>query len=292
MPYQREKVITPDEDFLNCDWIHNDPHRLVILTHGIIGDSQTRYNRGMAKVFADRNWSILAWNMRGRGDEKLNLREKNYHLGFTDDLRFIIDHAVREKNFREIVLIGFSMGANIVLKYLGEEGSQVHSAIKGSIAFSAPIDVVSCGEQVDHPSRRFYTKHILKELMRSLLARVSILAPFVDMERLMKVKTWQEFDEIYTAPLFGFESVLDYRRKASAKPLLSNITVPSLIISAKDDPLLSKECLPQDDILGANPFVFGEFPEHGGHLGFASFTKKGRIWSEERSLEFVESLGV
>lgn len=290
MPYKREKIITPDKDFLYCDWIFKDPRRLVILTHGIAGHSQTTYNRGMAKIFADKNWSVLAWNMRGRGSETVNWREKNYHLGFTEDLRFVIEHAIRQKHFQEIVLIGFSMGANIVLKYLGEEGDAINPAIKASIAFSAPIDAVSCGERIDHPSRRFYTNHILREIVNSTVAKVSLLAPLIDVDRLVKVKTWHEFDEIYTAPIYGFDSVLDYRRKASAKPFLSKIVVPSLLISAKDDPLLSAECFPQDESFRLNPFVFGEYPENGGHLGFVSFGEKGILWSEQRSLEFIESL--
>ncbi len=287
--YKREKVITPDRDFLYLDWLLNDPRRLVILSHGIVGDSQTTYTRGMAKVFAEQNWSVLAWNMRGRGGLTTNWHQKNYHLGYTDDLRFVVNHAI-QKNYKEVILIGFSMGANIVLKYLGEESKNLNETIKASVAFSAPIDIVSCGEQIDHPSRRLYSNRLLREVMENTISRISMITPMVDIERLLKVKTWREFDEIYTAPLYGFDSVLDYRKKASSKPLLSQISIPSLLINAKDDPLLSQECFPEDASVQNHPYLFGEFPENGGHLGFVCFDKSGLIWSEQRSLEFVKSI--
>lgn len=287
--YRRERVITPDRDYLYLDWVHRDPKHLVILSHGIAGDSQTTYTRGMAKAFADENWSILAWNMRGRGSEKTNWHHKNYHLGFTDDLRFIVDYAI-SKGFEKVILIGFSLGANIVLKFLGEESKNLSPAVKGSIAFSAPIDVVSCGERIDRAPTRFYTSRILRELVNSIVAKISLLTPFVDVDRLLKVKNWREFDEIYTAPVYGFQSVLDYRRQAGAKPFLPQIQVPTLLINAKDDPLLSPECRPEDSFIKEHPHLFCEFPEHGGHLGFVCFEKKGFYWSENRSIEFVKSI--
>ncbi len=288
--YQREKLITPDQDFLYLDWLAQDPDRLVILTHGITGDSQTTYNRGMARAFYERGWSVLAWNMRGRGGQTANLRETSYHLGFTTDLRFIIQHAIEKKKYKQIFLVGFSMGGNIVLKYLGEEGASVNAALRGSIAFSAPIEAVSCGEMSDRSPNRYYTVPILKEMLADISAKSAILSPIVDIPRILRVKTWREFDELYTAPVFGFKGALEYRQKASAKPLLPAIQIPSLLVNAKDDPLLSAECYPEDEMVHKHPHFFAEFPQNGGHLGFVRFGNMRYYWSEARALEFAESV--
>jgi predicted alpha/beta-fold hydrolase len=228
--------------------------------------------------------------MRGRGSATSNWHQKNYHLGFTEDLSFIVDYAIKKKHFEEVVLIGFSMGANIVLKYLGEQAPQLNAAIKGSVAFSAPIEIVSCGDRIDDPSKKFYSLPLLRQAINATVGKVSMLAPYVDVDRLLKVRTWREFDEIYTTPVFGFDSVLEYRKQASALPILGNINVPSLLISAKDDPMLSKECFLEKDMLQKHPHLFGEFPDNGGHLGFVRFEKNGLLWSEQRALDFVDSL--
>ena len=290
VPYFREKLITPDHDFLYLDWVTKDPKKLVILTHGITGSSHASYMRGMANIFLKENWSVLAWNMRGRGGQTSNWQKKNYHLGFTDDLRFIIDYAVYVRKFQEIVLVGFSMGGNISLKYLGEEYDRVLPHIKACVAFSAPIDAVSCGDLIDRTPQRLASYHLLRDMVRSISSKASLLSPIMDLNRFLKVKTWREFDEIYTAPVYGFDSVLEYRIKAGAKPLLPRIQIPTLLINAKDDPLLSPECCPDDKVMRNHPFLFCEFPDNGGHLGFVSFDKPGWIWSETRSLDFVKSV--
>lgn len=286
--YKREKILTPDKDFLYLDWLPQNPKRLAILTHGLTGDSQTRYMRGMAQTFAENNWSVLAWNMRGRGGQTSNWNHKNFHLGFTDDIRFIIDEAIK-RGYEDVFLIGFSMGANIQLKYLGEEKHNIKRQIKGSIAVSAPIELVSCGEKIDHPSHKFFSIPLLKQMIGTISSKLSILSKHIDIDRLLQVRSWKEFDEIYTTPIFGFDSVLDYRQKASSCHDLKHIQIPTLLLNAKDDPMLSEECFPENDLLKNHPFLFGEFPQYGGHLGFVNFDKNGKLWSEERCLEFAES---
>src|SRR3989338_460958 len=130
LAYQRDIVVTPDGDFLHMDWVLNSRKRLVVLTHGIAGDSQCPYMRGMGQAFLEKGWSVLAWNMRGRGSDKPNVKKENYHMGFTHDLRFVVDYVIQEKMFCELVIIGFSMGGNILLKYLGEEESYAPAELK------------------------------------------------------------------------------------------------------------------------------------------------------------------
>ncbi|MBI2602156.1 MAG: alpha/beta fold hydrolase [Deltaproteobacteria bacterium] len=289
LAYQRENVVTPDGDFLHLDWVLNSGKRLVILTHGIAGDSQCSYMRGMGQAFLQKGWSVLAWNMRGRGSDTPNVKKENYHMGFTHDLRFVVDHVIQEKSFSEVVIIGFSMGGNILLKYLGEEGSCAPAALRASIAISAPIDLVSCGIHMDLAANRLYSAKLLKELLAILDRKHSLLASHINVSSLREVKTWKEFDETYTVPLYGFRDFEDYRQKASSKPLLAKLGVPSLLLNAYDDPMLTAECFPTS-IVNQNPHLFGEFPENGGHIGFVSFQNNGLLWSEERAVEFVEKL--
>lgn len=289
LSYDREHVLTPDGDFLNLDWVLASHGKLVILTHGIAGDSQCPYMRGMGHAFLQKGWSVLAWNMRGRGGDKPSVKKKSYHMGFTDDLRFVVSRVIQEKKFSEIVIIGFSMGGNILLKYLGEEASKVPAEVKSSVAISAPIDIVSCGIHMDTPASRLYSTKLLKELLAILLVKRDLLDSLVDVNKLMEVKTWKEFDELYTVPLYGFHDHEDYRREASSKSVLPNIKIPTLLLNACDDPLLTADCFPSE-LFTEHPHLFGEFPENGGHVGFVSFQNNGSVWSEERAVEFVEKL--
>lgn len=288
LPYIREKVISPDNETLYLDWLPNDKKNLVIISHGIGGDSQSRYTRGMARALSEQNWSILAWNMRGRGHSKPTSYKNHYHSGFTQDLRFIIKEHVAKKGFDTIILIGFSMGANIVLKYLGEEGEGISPRVKAALAISAPIDLVSCAERADQKPHWIYSKRILRKLKKKHLESGS-LKDYFGKKDLEKIRTWKDFDEQFIAPLHGFKNAHDYRLKASSKPLLGKIQIPTLLLNAKDDPLLPEECYISKENLIRNPHLHFEYPCKGGHLGFVSFDNRGYTWSEKRALEFIES---
>ena len=155
VPYQRERINTPDDDFLDLDWVKQKSKRLVIISHGLEGNSHKPYIRGMAKAFHERSYDILAWNYRGCSGE-VNKQLRFYHSGATDDLHTVINHATTH-NYQEIYLIGFSLGGNITLKYLGEQNSSVNSILKKAVAISVPLNLHSSCLKISEPDNIIYS---------------------------------------------------------------------------------------------------------------------------------------
>jgi len=280
-PLKRERIVTPDDDFLDLDWLTHNNSRLVIISHGLEGNSSRAYIKGMAKVFSDNNYDVLAWNYRGCGDE-MNKNLRFYHSGATDDLGFVVDHA--KKKYDSIFLVGFSLGGNITLKYLGESESQ---KVKGAAVFSVPLNLKSSCEKISRPENFIYSKRFLKSLKKKIIDKAKLM-PGIDISDINKTPDLKTFDDRYTAPLHGFKDAVHYYESCSSLYFLKDITVPTLIVNAKNDPFLSEDCYPVID----NPFITFETPEHGGHVGFAAFGQNGLYWSELRALRFAQSLDV
>lgn len=278
--YQRERISTPDDDFLDLDWVITGSSKLVVISHGLEGNTQRAYIRGMAKAFSDNGFDSLAWNYRGCSEE-MNNQLRFYHSGATDDLDVVLKHAAQR--YESIYLIGFSLGGNLTLKYLGELGNRLNPHIKKAVTFSVPIDLHSSCIQISKPSNWLYTKRFLKSLEAKVVAKSKRMKG-LNLSHFQKIKTLMDFDEYYTAPIHGFESAIDYYQKSSAIQFLGGISVPTLLVNAQNDPFLSKECLPS---LIKNPSVQFECPTHGGHVGFSLFNKRGLYWSELRALDFI-----
>lgn len=281
-PYQRERIDTPDQDFLDLDWIKQGSQKLAIISHGLEGDTARPYIKGMAKALHEKGYDVLAWNYRGCSGE-INKALRFYHSGATDDLATVIDHA-GSKSYTEIYLIGFSLGGNLTLKYLGEERVRP-VPIKKAVVFSVPLDLHASCIKISQPSNWIYSRRFLRSLRKKVLAKAKVMRE-LDASGLEKAKTLQEFDDIFTGPIHGFKNALDYYAQSSSIKVVANITIPTLIVNAKNDPFLSAECYPES-LLKGHAFVTFESPEHGGHVGFAQFDKNGLYWSEERALEFL-----
>lgn len=281
-PYTRERIDTPDGDFLDLDWLSNGSPNAVVISHGLEGNSHRAYVRGMARIFFQNGFDVAAWNYRGCSGE-VNRKLRFYHSGATDDLRVVIDHIVEKRGYQNVFLIGFSLGGNITLKYLGE--SPPRPEVKKAVAISVPLDLRSSCEKISRPSNWIYSYRFLRSLKNKVIIKASVM-PELKTTLLERVKTIQDFDEKYTAPLHGFDGALDYYQRCSSLFFLENINTPTLIINTLNDPFLSESCFPAK-MLQHHPYVSFEVLARGGHVGFTQFTKNGFYWSEERALAFV-----
>lgn len=285
--YQRERISTPDQDFLDLDWSCVDADKLIIISHGMEGDSQRPYVKGMVAAFNQRGYDALAWNYRGCSGE-MNKTLRFYHSGATDDLEWVIQHAVKKQTYTKIVLIGFSLGGNLTLKYLGEQGQQVPSIIQQAITFSVPVDLYSCSLQIEKPINYVYKQRFLKSLKLKVRTKAGQMPDQLIIKDLEKVRSIFAFDDQYTAPIHGFTDAHDYYKQNSAIHYLESIRIPTLIVNARNDSFLSASCYPDEHKL-YNKNLFLEFPLQGGHCGFKSrMLTFSSYWSEHRAIEFVE----
>ena len=283
--YDRERITTPDDDFIDLDWLSASDERVVLLCHGLEGDSNRQYVKGMAKYFWQQGWSVCAYNYRGCSGEP-NRQIRAYHSGATDDLECVIQH-VLQKKYTTLVLIGFSLGGNLVLKYAGENGINIHHEIKKVVALSAPCHLESSSEVIQQPQNWLYMKRFSRKLREKILAKKDLLIEHnFDYYNLIKAEKFEVFDELFTSKAHGFDNRIDYYTRCSSVQFLPQIAVPTLLINAEDDPFLSPKCYPVDIAKGHQYFHL-EMPQYGGHLGFMTFNKDNVLWSEQRVFEFI-----
>jgi predicted alpha/beta-fold hydrolase len=280
--FKRERLELEDGDFLDLDWTRTVGDKLAILSHGLEGCSDNHYNLGMATALQAAGWDGLAWNFRGCGKE-MNRLPRFYHSGETGDLGAVIRLAATR--YSRIALIGFSLGGNITLKYLGE--ATPHPAVIGAAAISVPINLAACARALDQRwSNRIYLRRFIKSLIAKVEAKALKFPDQLNVSRSRTIRTFQEFDDRYTAPVHGFRDAADYWKKSSARQYLGRITVPTLLINACDDPFLTPECFPFAEAK-QNPCLFLEAPESGGHVGFVDLAHGIEPWSERRIVEFL-----
>jgi uncharacterized protein len=283
-PYERERIATPDNDFLDLDWLKQGSRRLLIISHGLEGNSERAYVKGLARASYAQGFDVLAWNFRGCSGE-INRQLRFYHSGATEDLECVVQHVLRKSEYNEISLAGFSLGGNLTLKYLGERVPD--ESIKKSVVFSVPLDLHSSCLKISMPSNWVYSNRFLKSLKLKILMKRQ-LYPELDIRDIHRIKTLKAFDDAYTAPLHGFKDAVDYYTRNSSLHFVKNITTPTLIINARNDPFLTDACFPVDDVRN-HPMVSLEVTRRGGHVGFSRFTAAGLYWSEERALHFLQS---
>lgn len=280
LAYERERILTPDQDFLDLDWLKQGSKKLVIISHGLEGNSGRAYMKGMARAFFGQGFDVVAWNFRGCSDE-MNHRLRFYHSGATDDLDAVVMHA-RRQEYSELYLIGFSLGGNLTLKYLGER--RPWPELRKAIVFSTPLDLYTSCLKISKPANRIYANRFLTSLKEKIIRKSSSMAG-LDLKGIEKISTILAFDDHYTAPLHGFQNAMDYYKKCSSIHFIESITIPVLIVNAQNDPFLSELCYPVAQCRN-HPFTKFENPRHGGHVGFTQFNKNGLYWSEERALSF------
>ncbi len=282
LPFNRERIDTADGDFLDLDWLRNGSSKLVIISHGLEGNSRRPYMCGMASLFYSQGYDVLNWNFRGCSEE-MNHAPIFYHSGATYDLDKVIQHAAPK--YREVYLIGFSLGGNLTLKYLGEPLVKPQN-LKKVVAISAPVHLKSACNKISTRENIIYSRRFLKTLKEKILRKAVKYPGTINTGPLSSIKTLKDFDNIYTGPLHGFKDADHYYESCSSLFFLESIQVPTLILSAQNDPFLSRECFPSE--LGQKlDKIYMEFPQFGGHVGFSPRKRKEIYWSEKRAFEFI-----
>ena len=289
--YFREKIVTPDDDFLNLDWSYAEnegPKPLVILSHGLEGNTTRQYITGMVKLLNSHGFDCLAWNFRSCGGE-MNQTARFYHSGATEDLDAVVQNAF-EKGYSDVRLMGFSLGGNLTLKYLGEHGASIDSRIKGAIVFSVPMDLKACSLSIIEPRNQIYMRRFLNTLKPKVVEKARFFPEKISLDDHQLVRTLYDFDDIYTAKLHGFKGADHYYAECSSKFFVESISVPTTIVNAENDPIVPFESLPLD-ILRAHPNVTLLATRDGGHCGFRPARLTDEFyWSEKYALQFLTSL--
>lgn len=284
--YIRERIETPDGDFIDIDVSSKGSRRAVVLSHGLEGSADRAYVKGMARAFNKRGWDAVAFNFRSCSGE-MNRTPGLYHSGKTGDLHLVIMHILKTRAYESLSLVGFSLGANLTLKYVGETGKSILPQIKSATGISAPCDLASSAREILKPKCKVYEKRFLHTMIKKVKSKEAILPAGITRDY-KSVKNLADFDNFFTAPLSGFKDAADYWAKCSARRYIAGTAVPTLVINALDDPILGPECFPWEEAR-ASGNLYLEAPEKGGHVGFITFGNGGEYWDETRAAEFAEA---
>lgn len=279
--FKRERITTHDKDFLDLDLIQKGNKKIAILCHGLEGSSGSKYISGTSHILSSNGFDICAMNYRFCSGE-INLTPQLYHSGFTIDLNTVIEHLLPQ--YEEIYLIGFSLGGNLVLKYVGDQKFNLSSKIQAACAVSVPMNLYSSSIKMLRFQNVLYTKRFLKTLFEKLRLKHQQFPGNFDLQHIPKVKNVLDFDEYYTGPLNGFSGAVDYYTQCSSKQFLENIEVPTLIINALDDPFLAEDCFPSSKEINNEQLTLS-YPKYGGHVGF--FQNSMYCWEEEQISQFL-----
>lgn len=284
--YTRERIFTPDHDFLDLDWVKIGGSHLVILAHGLEGSAKGGYMLGMAKALHRKGCDTVSLNFRGCSGEP-NWQFRSYHSGETGDLHTVIGHIVANYAYQQISLVGFSLGGNVVLKYAGEQGAGIHPAIRLVVGISVPCDLATACANIGW----VYAQRFLRSLKPKARQKFAAHRPELIGE-VKKIRKLKDFDDVYTGPAHGFRDADDYYTRCSSRQFLPGIRVPSLLLSALDDPFLGEACFPFEEARHHSHFYFLPTPK-GGHVGFTPLKQGATYWSEEVVSTFVvEGAGV
>jgi uncharacterized protein len=293
-----ERWATPDGDDLELRRVDpptqgaNLAPRLLVL-HGLEGTIRSHYLLGVLARARRLGWAADALIFRSCNGEMTRAR-RLYHSGETSDLDLVVKRLVQERPGQPLVLAGFSLGGNVLLKWLGEHGDRLPAEVRGAVAVSVPFDLERGSRFIERGFGRVYTRHFLRTLRAKAHAKLARDPGLFDPGALDRARTLYEFDDVVTAPVHGFADAHDYYSRSSSLGFLSAIRRPTLLLSAHDDPFLPSEVLTEvERIAASNAFLTTEFHQRGGHVGFVS----GRIpfvpryYAEERIFEFLGSVG-
>ncbi|HEX9053048.1 MAG TPA: alpha/beta fold hydrolase [Anaeromyxobacter sp.] len=297
---RRERWELPDGDFLDVDRHGPDPRGLtgaaadapvVVVCHGLEGSSRTGYVRGLVAAARSRGMGALAINFRGCSGET-NRLARFYHSGDTGDLAHVVERLVAERPGRPVLLAGFSLGGNVVVKYLGERGDALPDEVRGGLAISVPFDLAACAAAIDGPGfwSLVYRARFMRRLRRKAAEKARRFPGAFDGAAAARARTFAEFDATVTAPLHGFDSAEAYWSTSSARRFLAGVRRPLLALSSLDDPIVPASALPLD-AARANPAVTLETTAAGGHVAFVGgWPFRPTFWAERRGVEFLAAL--
>ncbi len=289
-PIERERWDTPDRDFLDIDQVAaaaGSPTLIVL--HGLESSSASTQVRSLLEAAHHRGWRGIAVNFRSCSGTPNRLR-RSYHAGETSDVAWVVNHVIARYPGDPIFCVGLSLGGNVLLKYVGEQGAALPSDVKAVAAISTPFDLAVSAHAFERGLfNRIYMRRLVRSLKQKTIAKLEQYPDLADRQRLMAVTALAEFDELVTAPVHGFANAAAYWEASTARPWLSSIQRPTLLINAQDDPLLPAQLLPRDDV-AQNRYLTALFPAHGGHLGFLTGGWPGRPvrWAEQQAMAFFE----
>jgi predicted alpha/beta-fold hydrolase len=279
---------TPDGDFLDIDFMDGpvaSPQLLIV--HGLEGSSDRNYVRGFLARAAKRGWRGVALNFRSCSGE-LNRTARLYHSGDSGDLGWVIGELAKRDPGAPILPVGISLGGNVLLKWLGEEGERAADEVRAAVAISTPFDLAAAAEKMSRGSGRLYTYSFLRTMKPKALHKAHEFPGLLDVDAIRRARTWRQYDDAVTAPLHGFEDAEDYWARSSSIHVLDRIRRPVLLINARDDPFIPASSLPEG-AAQRSPWLHAEFSDRGGHAGFVSGSNpfRPRYWAELRAIEYL-----
>ena len=282
---ERERITLPDSDFIDLDLSISSRgnRKIAILLHGLEGNAQRTYIKGQGRVLFENGWDICAVNYRGCSGED-NKFYYSYNAGATSDLHTIVLHLLEQDRYKQVAIIGFSLGGNLLLKYLGE-GNEIPKAVTHAVAVSSPLSLKGSLERLIEPQNWVYRTTFLRYLKKKYRIKMPRYPDKMSKEELKMIKTLLDFDHLYTAKAHGYKDAWDYYAQNSALQFLPDIETKTLILNAINDTFLSEDCYPVEIAQHSN-LLFLESPAHGGHVGF--YRPSGIYYNEERTLNFLE----
>jgi hypothetical protein len=287
-PVRRERVQTPDGDFLDLDWLQatSADAPLVLILHGLEGSSRSHYVSGLLRETVALGFGAVVLNFRSCGGE-LNRAARLYHSGETSDLDWVVATLVDRAPARRFGLVGVSLGGNVLLKWLGERGTEAPPPVAGAVAISTPFDLGACAAALDRGLPRvLYTADFLRSMKAKVRAKAHLYDGQVDLQAVRRARTFTEYDRLVTAPLYGFADERDYWTRCSSARYLAGIRRPCLLINAANDPFMPPSALPLA-ALARSDWLQALFPAEGGHAGFLEGPFGRRSWAERRALAFL-----
>jgi predicted alpha/beta-fold hydrolase len=289
--YRRERWDAPDGDFIDVDFLDGEAGApLLVLFHGLEGSSASHYTTAFAREAAALGWRYAVAHFRGCSGEP-NRLGRAYHSGDSEELAWMLARFNALAGRSPLFAVGISLGGNALLKWLGEAGAAAHDVVAAAAAVSAPLDLRLSGDALARGFNRVYTRMFLKTMKRKSEAKLAAHPGLFDAQRMRAARNLRQFDDAVTAPLHGFRDVDDYWTRASARPWLACIAVPTLLLNALEDPFVPPEALPDPDMLPA--CVTAEFPPRGGHVGFVTGAFPGRLdWLPRRVLRHFHAAAV
>lgn len=309
--YRRERWTTEDGDFLDLDFADPGPggpdvpaagadgvsgrqrrdgpvgRPTVLVLHGLEGGSDSGYVLELVGRLGEAGLGAVALNFRSRSGEP-NRHRRFYHSGETDDLAHVLGRLREERPDAPLAAVGFSLGGNVLLKYLGERGETARDVLDAAVAVSVPYRLGASARRMERGLGPMYAAYFLRSLRASVRAKARERGHDFDLERLARVRSLREFDDAFTAPVHGFHDAADYYRRSSSARFLPDVRVPTLLLQSRDDPFLPEGGLPEAE-MRQNPWLLPVLVDRGGHVGFVEGPTPWEVdfWAEAEAVRFL-----
>ena len=283
---KRERVELDDGDFIDLDWTTNSTGPMVIVMHGLEGSAHSHYARRIMHALPGRGMRGILMHFRGRSGEP-NRLARAYHSGETGDINAIVEVLQKRESDAPLAVIGYSLGGNVLLKWLGELGNEI--PVQTAVAVSVPFVLSDLANHMNTGLARWYQHYLVKSLHRTFAAKAAVVDLHLSVDEISRLDSFWKFDDKVTAPIHGFDGAVDYYQQCSSRQFIQGIRIPTLVLQARDDPFMTQAVLPTEAELSES--VQLELSDHGGHVGFISGGSpwSPRFWLEDRILSFLEA---